>query len=328
MSLSEYGSEGIGRVVDGHWYQEIEDNRVFAQFLGIGLAFLSGILMTAYSSMLKLLVDMEAMQVVVIRGIMQSVLMAIVILVKRLDFRATRELRVAFILFLVALTGGLRLLLIFTSFARLPLGDSTTILFSSPIIVMTLSIFILNERCGFFRFFATISLITGVVLISKPPIIFGSNMETYDLVGYTLVLGACNMSALGLVLTKLISKKVEKAVIMFYLGVAGGVCGITALMSFGTPSLDPPLWEWGLALTVSFLGLLQQYCLVWAVQLESPARVTVIRTMQIIFAYCVQVVLFHQMPVLADLIGAALVLVTVIFITFEKQIDGLTSCSI
>ena len=33
-----------------------------------------------------------------------------------------------------------------------------------------------------------------------------------------------------------------------------------------------------------------QYCLVWAVQLESPARVTVVRSLQIILAYAVQVV--------------------------------------
>ena len=33
-----------------------------------------------------------------------------------------------------------------------------------------------------------------------------------------------------------------------------------------------------------------QYCLVWAVQLESPARVTVVRSLQIILAYAVQVI--------------------------------------
>ena len=34
-----------------------------------------------------------------------------------------------------------------------------------------------------------------------------------------------------------------------------------------------------------------QYCLVWAVQLESPARVTVVRSLQIILAYAVQVII-------------------------------------
>ena len=83
----------------------------------------------------------------------------------------------------VAVTGGLRILFIFTSFSRLPLGDSTTILFSSPVIVMVLSMFILQERCGVFRVVAAAGLLSGVILISKPPFIFGQDMETYDALG-------------------------------------------------------------------------------------------------------------------------------------------------
>ena len=50
-----------------------------------------------------------------------------------------------------------------------------------------------------------------------------------------------------------------------------------------------PAWEWILTILIGILGLVQQYCLVWAVQLESPARVTVVRSLQIILAYAVQV---------------------------------------
>ena len=107
-----------------------------------------------------------------------------------------------FLLIAVAATGGLRILFIFTSFTRfplleslelltvlgfklfllttllrLPLGDSTTILFSSPVLVITLSVFLLDERCGVFRFAAACSLVLGVVLIAKPPLIFGHNKE-------------------------------------------------------------------------------------------------------------------------------------------------------
>ena len=155
------------------------------------------------------------------------------------------------LLFIVAFTGGLRIFFIFTSFSRLPLGDSTTILFSSPVIVMLLSMFILHERCGIFRMVAATTLLGGVILISKPPFIFGQDENLgYDAVGetdpginrwflsfslfctdnpgksysfcknssatdkmlfsgYSLVLSACGMSALGIVLTKLISKQVS-----------------------------------------------------------------------------------------------------------------------
>ena len=92
----------------------------------------------------------------------------------------------ALYLFLLAITGGLRVLFIFTSFARLPLGDSTTILFSSPVLVMALSVFILKEKCGVFRVVAALILVSGVILIAKPPFIFGQEGEaTYDALGKT-----------------------------------------------------------------------------------------------------------------------------------------------
>ena len=123
--------------------------------------------------------------------------------------------------------------------------------------------------------------------------------------GYSLVMCACGMSALGIVLTKLISKSVEKLLILFYLGLATATTGTVGLLVFGQPSLAPAT-DWVLAIVIGLLGMVQQYVLVWAVQvttvnlnifllrlnifqLESPARVTVVRQFQIVLAYGVQV---------------------------------------
>ena len=65
--------------------------------------------------------------------------------------------------------------------------------------------------------------------------------------GYSLVSLACLASAIGIVLTKLITKQVDKSVITFYLGVASCVCGLIGLFSAGSPS-NPPVLEWFLAL--------------------------------------------------------------------------------
>ena len=99
------------------------------------------------------------------------------------------------------------------------------------------------------------------------------------------------MSAIGIVLTKKVTHRFQKNIILFYLGVAAVLCGGSGLLIAGTPSI-PPLWEWGVAAGISVLGLLQQYCLVYAVQLESPSRVTIIRQFQIVLAYIVQVIIF------------------------------------
>ena len=73
------------------------------------------------------------------------------------------------------------------------------------------------------------------------------------------------MSALGSVLTKLISGEVEKLIIMFYLGLAYCIFGTIGLFTVGQPSI-PEYEEWLLAIAIGLLGLLQQYALVWAVQ--------------------------------------------------------------
>jgi len=99
---------------------------------------------------------------------------------------------------------------------------------------------------------------------------------------------ACLTSAAGMVMTKLITKRVEKTVILFYLGLASALCGAVGLFSLGRPSV-PVLWEWAVAVSVAVLGLIQQYCLVYAVHLESPSRVSVVRQLQIVIAYVVQV---------------------------------------
>ena len=119
-----------------------------------------------------------------------------------------------------------------------------------------------------------------MVLISKPPILFHhtSTDGSYDALGYSLVMSACLMSALGIVLTKLISRQVEKLVILFYLGVAAAVCGGVGLFMFGSPSI-PDTRDWILAIAIALLGMIQQYILVWAVQVISQT------VKQLIFDY-------------------------------------------
>ena len=89
--------------------------------------------------------------------------------------------------------------------------------------------------------------------------------------GYSLVMCACGMSALGIVLTKLISKSVEKLLILFYLGLATATTGTVGLLVFGQPSLAPAT-DWVLAIVIGLLGMVQQYVLVWAVQVTTVLK--------------------------------------------------------
>lgn len=73
---------------------------------------------------------------------------------------------------LQGLIGGLTLSLLYYSFRKLPLGDATTIIFSSPVIVIALSFIFLREPCGLLRVVVICALMLGVTLVAKPPFLF------------------------------------------------------------------------------------------------------------------------------------------------------------
>lgn len=56
---------------------------------------------------------------------------------------------------------------------RLELGDFGAISFSSPVFTMILSVFIIKDKCGIYRILVSIVLMVGVVVISRPPALFG-----------------------------------------------------------------------------------------------------------------------------------------------------------
>ena len=68
--------------------------------------------------------------------------------------------------------GGTFLLCIFEAVQRLPIGDCTAIFFSTPAVTLILSALILRDHCGLYRTLIGTCLVSGVVIISRPPALF------------------------------------------------------------------------------------------------------------------------------------------------------------
>ena len=74
---------------------------------------------------------------------------------------------------LQAVTANILVLCYYEATMRLPLGDAGAIMFSSPVFTMIMSVFMLRERCGLYRLLVSLVLIAGVIVVSRPPAIFG-----------------------------------------------------------------------------------------------------------------------------------------------------------
>eukprot|EP00096_Caligus_rogercresseyi_P006199 TRINITY_DN22485_c0_g1_i1.p1 TRINITY_DN22485_c0_g1~~TRINITY_DN22485_c0_g1_i1.p1 ORF type:complete len:407 (-),score=37.91 TRINITY_DN22485_c0_g1_i1:1-1221(-) len=303
---------------------------------GLVLAFLSGILMTIYSSCYKIIkTDINLSIILVLRGCLQMFFMGIMLCgFKSLGFgfsnpprtrngqRINPKIIILSILACVAVTAGFRLFLIFGALKRIYMANVHTILNGSPVLVMIFSHFLLNDHCNVIRCISTGFLVLGVVLIFQPYKFVMLDSFEEDIGGYIMAIGALILSALGSVFTKKISSNLSKQIIAFFFGAAILTVGLLSIpfQDASIPFLPSDPWVWGLAVIVGTLGVLQQFCLIGAISKGCPTKVTMVRSLQIVFSFSIQILYFNEKPSIDQIFGTVIVISSVIVVTMEKMI--------
>ena len=102
---------------------ETRKQSCWKQHLGLLLAFMSGLLFTLFTSMIKLLDSMQPSQLVMVRGLLQTAVTAAIALHRDLPFLGP-DTRTLLLVLLNAAVGGTRVLLVFVSFGLLPVRAS------------------------------------------------------------------------------------------------------------------------------------------------------------------------------------------------------------
>ena len=101
--------------------------------------------------------------------------------------------------FLRCFFGLVALLSIFTAIRNLPLATVVSISFAAPIFTTIFSIFLLNEKVGYFRWLAVVVGFIGVIIITEPGL---SSLNSYYIFPIIFVLG---MSYVAIAIRKLSS---------------------------------------------------------------------------------------------------------------------------
>lgn len=164
------------------------------------------------------------------------------------------------------------------------------LLHSSPVFVMVMSHIWLREPCGFYRTFIVCLLVSGVVLITKPPFIFsGQAHEEYNMLGYGAALCGTVFTAINIVVMRK-CKEVHWSVVVFQFSFWSLMISGTILLSFGELAIPTEsIEDWGLIFLVGLFGLSGQVLVAIALTHEGAGRVAVTRSMDIVLAYVLQV---------------------------------------
>ena len=222
--------------------------------------------------------------------------------------------------------GGLRILFQFACVLYMPLGDALTIVFTEPLWTLLLSRIILRIKISFWKMFFGCLLICGMVLCIQPPVLFpqpsdegddrpGPDHSSNSTGGHSFgeiftgraegnedyylgVLLALGTALTGSMANVCIAKceRVSSKVMVFYNGLGGVFIALICIMfdpksktSFNILLTEETTWP--LILILGLMGILGHFSLTRSLRLIPPTTVAVLRAMEIILAYIVQVII-------------------------------------
>jgi drug/metabolite transporter (DMT)-like permease len=207
-------------------------------------------------------------------------------------------------------SGLIAIVSIFIALRKLPLATVVSISFAAPVFTTIMSIYLLNEKVGLYRWLAVIVGFIGIIIISEPGF---SSMNLYYLYPIVFCLGLSYVA----IAIKQLSETEPVWLISFYFSLS-----IMILSFFTIPQgwLIPNIKD---LLLLSLLGILGGLANLWLTQsykFSDVSLVTPLKYLALIFAIFFGYIIWGEIPTYKTLIGSLLVIFSSIII-FRREIQ-------
>ena len=200
----------------------------------------------------------------------------------------------------------------FYAFSVLPLAQTYTVLFATPLLITVLSIPILGERVGLHRWGAVIVGMIGVVIVLRPG-------QAPIGLGHLAALGAASASALASIIIRKIGRQERPVVLLLYPMVANFVLMAALLPLVYKPM---PLADLGAVGLISLLGFSAGLLLIAAYRHAEAALVAPMQYSQILWASLYGRLLFDEHIERATLIGSAIVIASGLYVVLRESLGN------
>ena len=208
------------------------------------------------------------------------------------------------------LAGLIAIVAIFIALRKLPLATVVSITFAAPIFTTILSIFLLQEKVGLYRWLAVIVGFIGIVIISEP----GFNSMNINYI-YPIIF--CLGLSYVAIAIKQLSKSEPVWLISFYFSVS------IMIMSLFLISLEewimPKMSDFILLSLLGILGGLANLWLTQSYKYSDVSLVTPLKYLSLVFAIIFGYLIWDEIPTYKTLAGSLLV-VTSSLIIFRREI--------
>ncbi len=213
-----------------------------------------------------------------------------------------------FLHFKRCLAGLIAITSIFIALRNLPLATVVSISFAAPIFTTIFSIFLLNEKVGFYRWLAVLVGFIGIIIISEPGF---SSLNFFYIYPIIFCLG---LSYVAIAIKKLSSTEPVWLISFFF----SFSIMILSFFTFYQNWIMPSLTD---IFLLSFIGILGGLANLWLSQsykISEVSLVTPLKYLALVFAIIFGYIFWEEIPTTKTLIGSLLVILSS-FIIFKRE---------
>lgn len=290
--------------------------------LGLFYALLSTIFFSIIALLVKSIKGVHAIEISAIRCFFQMLFTLPLLIYHKTGFLGPRDKRIYLVL--RGFIGSNAMIMLFYAVQQMPLADATVIMFSNPVFTSLLAWIFLKERCTIWDCVFTVFTITGVLLIARPPFLFGEHRRGIEGNYANHIKGtiAAFAGALGAACTFVILRKMGKSVhyylsVWYYavIGFIECIITVTVLGEWKIPYCGRDRW---LLMLIAVLGIAGQTFLTKALQIEKAGPVALMRTIDVVLAFIFQFIFFNRAPTMWSLGGALCVVLSTSGVALQK----------
>ena len=222
-----------------------------------------------------------------------------------IDFYKTSR---PFLHFKRCLAGLIALISIFIALRNLPLATVVSISFAAPIFTTIFSIFLLNEKVGFYRWLAVFVGFIGVIIISEPGF---SSLNLFYIYPIIFCLG---LSYVAIAIRKLSSTEPVWLIGFFF---SFSIMTLS-FFTFYQNWIMPSFIDLFLLSMVGILGGLANLWLSQSYKFSEVSLVSPLKYLALVFAIIFGYFIWDEIPNIKTLVGSLLV-ITSSFIIFKRE---------
>lgn len=208
------------------------------------------------------------------------------------------------LLFFRGLAGFGALLCFFYALTKLPLADTTVIVYVSPVFTAILAALFLKETLGRNEALGFLFSLIGVLCVAQPSFLFGDAANSLDLLAVGIAVLGAVFSAMAYVAVRKLRETEHHLVVVFYFPLVATPASVPFVVA---EALWPTPFEWLLLLGIGIFTQIAQVYLTKGLHLEKAGRAMSVTYVQIVFAAVWGFLFFSEIPNALSLVGALFV---------------------